>query len=189
MSMLELLAALTGALAVWLSTREHVWSWPVALVNVGLYTVVFYEAKLYADMGLQVVYFALSLYGWYEWLYGGADRSTLHVSRVGARLAAWLAIIGVAFALLLGTILRRYTDAALPGLDSALTSGSLVAQFMMTRKLIEHWMIWIAVDVVYVGMFIFKALHVTAVLYAAFLGLAVLGHIRWRRSLAESRAA
>jgi nicotinamide mononucleotide transporter len=189
MSLLELLAALTGAIAVWLSTREHVWNWPVGLVNVALYAVVFYEARLYADMGLQVVYFALSLYGWYEWLYGGEDRSVLAVSRIDARTAAWLAVIGVAFAATLGAILRRYTDAALPWLDSALTGGSLVAQFMMTRKLLEAWTLWIAVDVVYVGMFIFKSLYLTAGLYALFLALAVMGHVRWRESLERRRAA
>lgn len=189
MSLLELLAALTGAVAVWLSTREHVWNWPVGLVNVALYAVVFYEARLYADMGLQVVYFALSLYGWYEWLYGGEDRSALAVSRIDVRTATWLAVIGVAFAALLGALLRRYTDAALPWLDSALASGSLVAQFMLTRKLLENWAVWIVVDVVYVGMYVFKSLYLTAGLYALFLALAVMGHARWRESLERRRAA
>ena len=77
----EVLAVITGIISVYLSTRENIWSWPTALVNVALYFVVFYEAKLYADMGLQVVYFVLSVYGWYEWLYGGANRTELHVSR------------------------------------------------------------------------------------------------------------
>jgi len=189
MSMLELLAALSGAIAVWLSTREHVWNWPVGLVNVALYAVVFRESRLYADMGLQVVYFVVSLYGWYEWLYGGENRSTLTVSRTGARTAAWLAAIGVAFAALLGAALRGYTDAALPWLDSALASGSLAAQFMMTRKLLEAWMVWIVVDVVYVGMYVFKSLYPTAVLYAVFLVLAAVGHVRWRASLARSASA
>jgi nicotinamide mononucleotide transporter len=183
---LETIAAITGALAVWLSTRQNILSWPIALVNVSLYAVVFFQTRLYADMGLQVVYFALSLYGWYEWLHGGADRTALAVSRTPRRLALRLAIIGVVGALTLGTLLRRFTDASLPYLDSTLTSFSLVAQYMMTRKLLENWATWIVLDVIYVGMFIYKDLPRTAVLYAIFLGLAVMGHLRWRRALSAS---
>jgi nicotinamide mononucleotide transporter len=179
----EVLAVIFGIVSVYLSTREHIWSWPTALVNVALYFVVFFEAKLYADMGLQVVYFALSLYGWYEWLYGGENRTELHVSRTSRPLGVRLLVIGAVSAVVLGTLLARFTDAALPYVDSATTSTSLVAQWMMTRKILENWAVWIAVDVVYVGMFIFKHLYLTAGLYAVFLVLAVMGFIQWRRSL------
>jgi len=179
----EVLAVITGIISVYLSTRENIWSWPTALVNVALYFVVFYEAKLYADMGLQAVYFALSLYGWYEWLYGGENRTELHVSRTPRALGLRLAIIGVVCAVVLGTLLARLTDAALPYIDSATTSTSLVAQWMMTRKILENWAVWVAVDVVYIAMFIFKRLYLTAGLYAVFLVLAVMGYVQWKRSL------
>ena len=179
----EVLAVITGIISVYLSTRENIWSWPTALVNVALYFVVFFEAKLYADMGLQAVYFALSLYGWYEWLYGGENRTELRVSRTPRALGIRLAIIGVACAAVLGTLLARFTDAALPYIDSATTSTSLVAQWMMTRKILENWSVWVAVDVVYIAMFIFKRLYLTAGLYAVFLVLAVMGYVRWKRSL------
>ena len=182
---IEILAVVFGIVSVYLSTREHIWSWPTALVNVALYFVVFLEAKLYADMGLQVVYFALSLYGWYEWLYGGEHRTELHVSRVTRTLGVRLAVIGIASAVVIGTLLARFTDAALPYLDSATTSTSLVAQWMMTRKILENWAVWVAVDVVYIGMFIFKELYLTAGLYAVFLVLAVMGFRQWKRSLIE----
>jgi nicotinamide mononucleotide transporter len=180
----EVLAVIFGIVSVYLSTREHIWSWPTALVNVALYFVVFYEAKLYADMGLQVVYFGLSLYGWYEWLYGGANRTELHVSRTSKSLGVRLLIIGVVCAAILGTLLTRFTDAALPYVDSATTSTSLVAQWMMTRKILENWAVWMAVDVVYVGMFIFKHLYLTAALYTVFFVLAAMGYVQWKRSLA-----
>jgi len=183
----EVLAVVFGIVSVYLSTREHIWSWPTALVNVGLYFVVFYEAKLYADMGLQVVYFGLSLYGWYEWLYGGANRTELHVSRTSRPLGVRLLIIGIVCAAVLGTLLARFTDAALPYVDSATTSTSLVAQWMMTRKILENWAVWMAVDVVYVGMFIYKHLYLTAGLYTVFFVLAVMGYVQWKRSLAERR--
>lgn len=180
----EILAVVFGIISVYLSTRENIWSWPTALINVGLYFVVFYEAKLYADMGLQVVYFALSLYGWYEWLYGGENRTELHVSRTSRTLGVRLVVIGVVAAAVLGTALARFTDAALPYLDSATTSTSLVAQWMMTRKILENWAVWAVVDVVYVGMFIFKKLYLTAGLYSVFFVLAVMGYVQWKRSLA-----
>ena len=179
----EILAVVFGIISVYLSTRENIWSWPTAMINVGLYFVVFYEAKLYADMGLQVVYFALSLYGWYEWLYGGENRTELHVSRTSRSLGVRLIVIGVVCAATLGTALARFTDAALPYLDSATTSTSLIAQWMMTRKILENWAVWAVVDVVYVGMFIFKKLYLTAGLYSVFFVLAVMGYVQWKRSL------
>ena len=184
MSPLELFAALIGAISVWLSVRQNIWSWPTAIINVVLYAIVFYEAKLYADMGLQVIYAILSIYGWYEWLYGGEGRTELHVSRTGARLGALLALVAAAGSAILGAFLHRATDAALPFMDSFLSSTSLVAQWMMTKKLLENWLVWIGVDVLYVGMFIFKGLFLTAGLYAVFLALAVKGYIDWRRSMA-----
>jgi len=180
---LELLAAVVGAISVWLSVRQNIWSWPTAIVNVVLYALVFYDAKLYADMGLQVIYAILSVYGWYEWLYGGAGRTELHVTRTTARLRWLLGVIALAGSVLLGTLLHHEPDAALPYMDAALSSTSLVAQWMMTRKLLENWLVWIAVDVLYVGMFIFKDLYLTAALYAVFLALAVRGYVDWRRSM------
>ena len=188
MNWLEPVAVATGILSVWLSVKQKVSSWPTALVNVALYFVVFREARLYADMGLQVIYFALSLYGWYEWLYGGANRTELKVSRADVPMALRLTAIAVVGVAVLGTLFARYTDAALPYVDSATATVSLVAQWMMTRKVLENWAVWIAVDIVYVGMFIYKHLYPTAGLYAGFLVLAVMGHMQWRRSFAADRA-
>jgi nicotinamide mononucleotide transporter len=185
----ELLAAAVGAFSVWLSVRQNIWSWPTAIVNVVLYAIVFYQTKLYADMGLQVVYAVLSLYGWYEWLYGGEGRTELRVTRTGRRLGTLLTLIAAAGSAALGVLLHRTTDAALPFMDSFLSSTSLVAQWMMTRKLLENWLVWIGVDVLYVGMFVFKGLYLTAGLYAVFLALAVKGYLDWRRSMADAAAA
>ena len=189
MSSLELFAAVFGAISVYLSVRQNIWSWPTAIVNVAVYAVVFYNAKLYADMGLQVIYAVLSVYGWYEWLYGGANRTELHVTRTSPRLGSVLALIALGGAAALGVVLRGATDAALPFMDSFLSSTSLVAQWMMTRKKLENWLVWIAVDVLYVGMFIFKHLYITAGLYTVFLVLAVRGYLDWRTSMAERPAA
>jgi nicotinamide mononucleotide transporter len=189
MNWLEAVAVATGIVSVYLSVKQKISSWPAALVNVALYFAVFRDAKLYADMGLQVIYFALSLYGWYEWLYGGENRTELKVSRVDAKMAIKLTAIAVVGVAVLGTLFARYTDAALPYMDSATATTSLVAQWMMTRKVLENWAVWIAVDIVYVGMFIYKHLYPTAGLYAGFLVLAAMGYAQWQRSFRADHAA
>ena len=185
---LEAVAVLFGITSVLLSVRQNIWSWPTALVNVTLFFVLFYKEGLYSDMGLQAVYFVLSLYGWYQWLYGGAGRTELRVSRISARVVAILFPVAVVVWLTLGTLTSRLPGAAVPYLDAALTAGSLAAQWMMTRKLLENWMLWIALDAVYIGMFVFKGLYLTAGNYAVYLVLAVFGHTAWKRSLRQQPA-
>ena len=185
-SCLEAVAVIFGIISVYLSTRENIWSWPTALINVALFSALFLESGLYSDTGLQVVYFVLSLYGWYEWLYGGAGHTAIIVTRTSKKTWVVLGGIGVVVWALLGTITSRLPGTALPYVDAATTTISLLAQWMMTRKLVENWLIWIAVDVVYVGMFIYKGLYLTAFNYGIYLILAVMGYIAWKRSLAAT---
>jgi nicotinamide mononucleotide transporter len=189
MDPIEVTAALFGVASVYLSARQNVWNWPLGIINVTLYIFVFYEAKLYADMGLQAVYIVLAAYGWWHWLHGGANRGTLAVSRAPMRE---LILLGLAFLLgtaALSTVLARTTDASLPLADSALTAASLVAQYMMTRKYVECWLVWIVADAAYVVMFIYKGLWPTAGLYLLFTILAVVGWRHWRASLREPTAS
>lgn len=186
-SPLEGVAALFGIVSVFLSTRQNIWSWPTAIVNVALYTIVFYNGRLYGQMGLQTVYLVLSIYGWYQWLRGGEQKTELHVSRASPRLVGILAALNVVAWIGLAALLRT-TDAALPWLDALLTTTSLIAQWMMTRKILENWILWIVVDVVYVPMFISQRLYATSFLYAAFLVLAVMGFVQWRRSFVRRSA-
>ncbi len=189
MSPLEIVAAVFGAVSVYLSARQRLASWPTAIVNVLLSAVVYHRARLYSDAGLQLVYFALSVYGWYEWKYGGANRTELPVARTPRSRAPLLLALGAAGAVALGVLTTRYTDVLqhnrpwVPWTDAALTAASLVAQWMMTRKLVENWLVWIAVDVVYVPLLAYKGLYAFAALYAVFLGLAVKGWVDWRRDL------
>ncbi len=188
MDPIELTAALFGVASVYLSARQNVWNWPLGIINVTLYIFVFYEAKLYADMGLQAVYIVLAAYGWWHWLHGGANRGTLRVSRVPRRDVMLLALAFVAGAAALSTLLARATDASLPLADSALTAASLVAQYMMTRKYVECWLVWIVADTAYVAMFIYKSLWPTAGLYLLFTILAVVGWRQWRASFRDQSA-
>lgn len=178
-----------GIISVWLTVRENIWCWPTGLINVGLYILIFYQARLYAGMWLQVIYVALCLYGWYEWLHGGQAHGPLTVSRTRLAEGVAMTIIGAAFAFALGTYLHRKTDQDLPYLDSTLTSFSLVAQWMQTRKLLENWIVWIAVDLVYVGMLAYKHLYLTVGQYALFLIMAAVGFDSWRKSMLKTGVA
>jgi len=180
---LELVAVALTLVAVYLTTRQVVWCWPLGMVSVTLYAVVFYGARLYADMGLQGLYFALAAYGWWAWRHGGENHGALHVTWTPARMRVVLLVAAAVGGVVMGQALGRFTDASLPFMDSLLTSFSIAAQWMQTRKLLESWLVWLVVDVLYVGMFLYKELFLTAGLYAVFIGLAVMGFVEWRRSM------
>jgi len=186
--LLEAVAVVLTLVAVYLTAREVIWCWPLGMVSVVLYALVFYHARLYADMGLQGLYFALAAYGWWAWLHGGAGHGELEVSLATPAMRVGVVVAGALGGVLLGGLLTRYTNASLPFMDSLLTSFSIAGQWMQTRKLLESWLLWLAVDVLYVGMFLFKKLYLTAGLYAVFLVLAAMGFAHWRRSLRHRRA-
>ncbi len=182
----ELLGFISGVLNVYLVTRESIWSWPLGVLNALVYIVVFARAGLYSDTGLQFFYFALSLYGWWHWLRRGPEHASPVVTRIGARLAAQLGLVALILWMLVFSITSRIPGSKLPLLDAALAVGSLVAQWMMTRKLLENWTLWIVLDVAYVAVFIARDLRLTALLYAVFLLLAIFGHVEWKRSIART---
>ena len=179
----EIIGVVSGILGVWLTTRQKIWCWPVGIVSVAAFVAVFFRAKLYGAMGLQCVYVGLLGYGWYAWLHGGEGHHALTVSRVPGRLALALAIGGSIVTAAMGFWLRRSTDEALPYLDGFTTAFSLTAQWMQARKYLENWLVWVVVDVVYVGMSLSQGLTITAALYGVYVGLALLGFRDWRKSL------
>lgn len=179
----EIVAVILGVVAVYLSTRQNVWTYPLGIISVFLYIEIFYDVKLYADMGLQVFFIVLQAYGWYEWLYGGENKTALHVSRIPFRAGAICAAIVVAGTFVLGYTLRRLTDASLPYIDSLLAVLSMAAQWMLARKYLENWNVWIAVNIGSILMYGYKELYFTMILYGVYLVLAVLGYREWRREL------
>ncbi len=176
-----------GAVYVWLAIRESPWCWPFGIANVSLFLVVFAHARLYGAAALQALYVGLSVYGWYEWLHGGRAHGRLEVSRTPPRLALWLLAAGVIGSVALGLALAAHTNEALPWSDASATAFSLVAQLMATRKWLENWLVWVAVDAVYVGMNLSQSLYAATALYAVFLVMAVFGFRAWRASM-RSRA-
>ena len=182
-SPIELLGFLTGAACVALLVRQNIWNWPIGIANNVLFIVLFFRSGLYADVGLQTFYIAISIYGWWAWLHGGRDHGALTVGRVPVPAAALLALGVAAATSALAWLLRHYTNSTVPVADSLITALSLAAQFMMTRKWIENWAVWIAANCLSVVLLIYKGLYVTSGLYVVYQVLCVLGWIAWRRAL------
>lgn len=180
---LEILGFLTGAICVYLNTRQNVLGWFFGIINAVLYAAVFWQVRLYADMGLQGYYFFTSIYGWWMWMYGGKSHDGVRVTNTPVKLYTVFSIIFVAVTLSWGFLLGRFTDASLTYADSALTIASLIAQWMMARKYLENWIIWIVADASYVVMYFYKDLHLTAILYFIFLLLAIMGYVQWKRDI------
>lgn len=189
MTLVELIGALISAWAVWLTAQRRPWCWPVGLASVLVYGGIFVEAKLYSDALLQLAFAGLIVYGWQRWLRHLGDDGRVQVAPLPFAQAAWHVAIGVAGALALGFGMHRWTDAALPWLDAALTSFSLVAQWWQGRRHIAAWWLWIVVDVIYVGEYVYKHLLITSVLYAGFIVLAAMGLRVWRQAAPATVAA
>ena len=178
-SPLELISFVLAVTTVALNIRQKHWAWLFSIASSATYAVVFYDARLYGDMGLQFVFIAASVWGWHQWLHGGASAAPLAPTflKAGGRawsLAAWLALF-----VLLSSFLDHYTDTDVPHADGFLTAGSLVGQLLLARKKVENWHVWIAVDVLYVGLYLYKGLVLTAVLYGVFVLLAIAGLRTW----------
>lgn len=187
-SWIEIAATGFGLASVAFTVRQNIWCWPTGLVMVALYIVVFWEAKLYSDMGLQVIYVFLQIYGWYHWVHGGNDPGRqIPVSRIAPRQAIGWGVVAVAGTVGLGYSMSTYTDAALPYPDATTTVLSLIAQWLMARKVLESWWVWITVDVLAIGIYFYKGLYPTTILYGVFLLLATAGFFAWRGSFVEDK--
>ncbi|HLG34977.1 MAG TPA: nicotinamide riboside transporter PnuC [Bacteroidia bacterium] len=181
---IEIAGTVFGIAGVWLTIRQNIFCFPAGIINVALYAYLFFKSKLYADAGLQIIYIALLVYGWMQWKEKTEDKK-LQVTRSDNAALILFAIIGIGATVLLGTFLYSKTDASLPYLDALTTVMSLIAQWLIAKKKIENWLIWIMADVIYVGMYIYKSLYLTSGLYFIFILLAVLGYMEWKKSLKQ----
>lgn len=189
MTWIELAAAILSAWAVWLTARRRPWCWPLGLVSVGVYAWVFVHSKLYSDALLQGAFALMLGYGWWRWLHNLQDDGRVRIAPLAPLPATAHVGAGTLAALLLGAFMHHHTDASLPWLDATLAAFSLVAQGWQAGRHVAAWWMWIIVDVVYVGMYLYKGLYITAVLYAAFLVLAIDGLRSWRRARADAAVA
>jgi len=187
MTPLEKVAFLVSIVGVWLTTARSLWNYPFSLLSVALYGVFFYRLRLYADMGLQMIFAGTLLYGLFQWLRGRSPSGEVIVARIGRREMLLGLLAGGFAAASLGYLLQAYTDASLPWVDSLLSVASIVATIWAARRYLESWWAWVIIDVLYVGVFIVKQAYPTALLYALFVPLAVVGLRRWQLALARQQ--
>lgn len=183
----EAVSFVTGAVCVWLTVKENVWNFPIGIVNAATAAFVYFNVHLFADAGLQIVFLILGVIGWYLWLFGGEHRTELHVSLASnvERAATGFAI--VAATAVMWWVLKTYTPSNVPFLDGLTTAISLGAQWLLNRKKLENWVLWIVVDVIYVPLLIYKGLWLLAILYAVFLCMAVMGLLQWLATWRQQR--
>jgi nicotinamide mononucleotide transporter len=182
----EVLGVVLSIIYLVLSIRQNILLWPVGILSAVMYMIVFYESKFYADMGLNAYYFVISIYGWINW--SGAARKE-HVEppviSVGLKRGMFLFLIMVVIFFIIGYLLDRYTDSPIPYWDALTTAGSIVATWMLTRKILEHWIVWIFIDLISMGLYIYRGLYPTAFLFLVYTTMAVVGYVEWRRSKKE----
>jgi len=185
-NLFELVSFVLSLITVILNIRQNHLAWAFAILSSATYGIVFFNARLYGDMALQGMFIVVSLWGWYQWLYGGVNHHTLRVSHCDSKgyiysVVVWLGLFG-----LFAWYLTNHTDTDVPNIDGFLTAGSLIGQILLSRKKVENWIIWIIVDILYVGLYVYKGLMLTAILYAIFIVLAVIGLLAWRRAAIDS---
>jgi nicotinamide mononucleotide transporter len=185
-SLLESIGFVTGVICVWLTVKENIWNFPVSLLNVAALCVVYFGSRLFADASLQIVYFVLTAIGWYLWLHGGADRNRLRVARASGAEIAIVGVFGVLLTIGLWVVLRHFGGSA-SFFDALTTAISLCAQWLLNRKRIENWLFWMAADVIYVPLYAYKSLFLTAILYGIFLVMCVIGWQQWKETMARER--
>jgi nicotinamide mononucleotide transporter len=182
---LELTAFILALVMVAMNIRERIWGWPLAIVSSALYLVVFWHSGLYADACLQAAFIALAGWGWLQWLLGHRDDgSSLHPARLSRRHATVCVGAGAFLWLVIGVMLARYTDSTVVWWDAFTTAASLVGQYLLGRKFLANWAVWLVVNVVSTGLYAVKGLWLTVVLYALFAALSVVGWRAWQRRLA-----
>lgn len=185
---MQILGFATGAACVLLAARRNVWTYPIGIANNLVFLSVFVPAGIYASAGLQVVYLVLGVHGWFRWT-RRIEHDREYVARTPRRAVTWLIVVAVVGTLVLTWLLDTYTDSQVALADAATTSASLVAQYMLNRKWIESWWVWIGVDVVFVALSIATGLWIIAALYALFIVLCVGGLRSWSRLRNETTDA
>ncbi len=181
MENIEIAAFILNVLGVWLTSKQYKVCWLVNIVAVFLYMIIFYRVNLFADAALQAVFILMQLYGWYSWSKKNHDQAiTVQIGYLNKKIWVYSLIVGIVAGLVIGALFAHFTTASLPWLDSMLASFSLVASYWAAKKYIESWGLWCVLDVIYVGMYSYKSLYLTAVLYFIFILLALNGWRMWR---------
>lgn len=184
---IETIGAVFGIISVILTAKESLWCWPTGIVSVILYGIFYYQQTLYASMYLQVVYLIYCVIGWYQWLYGGTNKTRLLVSKTKVKHLWQLAAITLIMFLVMGFLFDKKSDDDQPYMDSFVTALSFVAQWMMNNKLLESWLLWILADVFYAIMHLQRENYPSFLMYVVLVISAVVGYYLWKKSIKKTQ--
>jgi nicotinamide mononucleotide transporter len=181
---IELFGTASAILYLYFSIKQNIWLWPLGILTSAIFVFIFFQSKFYADAGLNVYYVMISIYGWYFWIKGkeSSTKKELPISRIRSKQIIFLSAISLLLIILISWILIHFTDSPVPIGDAFTTGLSIVATWMLARKILEHWLVWIVVDAVSLGLYIYKDLYITSVLFLIYTGMAYYGYREWKNS-------
>jgi nicotinamide mononucleotide transporter len=179
---IEILATITGLIYLVYSVKGNILLWPFGLITSALYVYVFFMSKIYADMGINIYYVIISIYGWIHWSSGeNSEKKELPLSRLKLRLGLILGLITLIIFCIIAYFLKNFTDSDIAYWDAFVTAASITATWMLARKIMEHWLFWVVVDGISIGLYIYKGLYPTVLLFVVYTSLAVTGYHEWRK--------
>lgn len=184
----EITGTIFGLAYIFFSIKQHILTWPIGLITSVLYIYVFFVSKFYADMALQGYYVWVSIYGWYLWRKGpssNTEEKTLKVTKTNGKMALVLLLVSVVLTVAIYFILSRFTDSPVPVGDAITTAFSIVATWMLARKKLEHWLLWVLIDAFSMALYIYKGLYATTILFGVYTIAAIIGYFEWRKTMKE----
>lgn len=181
MNYLEIAGTIIGLLYLWFEYKASIWLWPVSVIMPAVYILVYYRAGLYADSGISVYYLLAGIYGWLVWVRHTPGKPEKPITFTPLRLVLPLSVILCVVFVLIGKVLEAYTDSTVPWWDSFTTALSVVAMWMLAHKYVEQWLVWLVVDVVSCGLYIYKDLYFTSFLYGLYALIAFFGYLKWKQ--------
>ena len=186
---IEVFGAITGLIYIYFSIKENILLWPIGIISSAIYIYVFFVSKFYADMSLQFYYLFISIYGWFLWTKGKTKdtNENIFIRKVPSKIYIYLSIITIFLFIGIGLFLDKATDSPLPYWDSLTTSLSIIATWMLAKKYIDQWIIWIIVDLISTILYIYKELYPTAILFTVFTIMAFVGYNQWKKSITDAK--
>lgn len=184
----EIAGAVLGIIQIVLLVRRSIWNFPVAMAMVSLIGVTLFNARLYAECGLQAFFFVVNATGWRDWARAGGTQQAVAVGWLDAPARALWLVVTVVLSLALGWVMGRFTNAALPFADSAVTGASIAAQLLLNARRVENWVLWVLIDLASIALYLYRGLDYLAVLYGAFLVISLIGLRQWTRAAASGEA-
>ena len=178
--LLEILGTIVGLIYLWLESKASIYLWVASVIMPAIYLVVFYDAGLYADTAINIYYLSIAIYGWFAWRYGSKERKELPISHISPRQIVAMVGLYAVMQVVISLALLHFTDSDVVWFNGLTSALSIVGMWMLARKYIEQWIVWIVVDILSAALYGCKELYLTAALYVLYAVIAVFGYRKWR---------